>query len=62
MCIDKLMFSETEIRAPLLCCDDVSSMGADNFPSFVLLECATISSPAVQQFFHWFNVICTGPS
>ena len=59
---DNLMFPETERRALLLCCDYFSYMGADNFPSFVLRECATILSPAVQQRFHSFNVICTRPS
>ena len=42
LCIDNVTFSETEIRTLLLRCDDSSSMGADNIPSFVLRECATI--------------------
>ena len=51
ICTDNLTFSETEIRTFLLRCDDLSSMGADNVPSFNLRKCATILSPAVQQLF-----------
>ena len=51
LCIDNVTFLETEIRTLLLRCDDSSSTGADNIPSFVLRECATILSPAVQQHF-----------
>ena len=60
--IDNVTFSETEIRTLLLRCDEPSSMGADNIPSFVLRECATVSSPAVQQLFHWITKNCTWPS
>ena len=59
LCIDNVTFSGTKIRTLLLRCDDSSSMGTDNFPSFVLHECATIlSSPAVQQLFYWANKNC----
>ena len=51
LCIDKVTFLETEIRTLVLRCDDSSSMGADNIPSFVHRECATILSPAVRQLF-----------
>ena len=43
-------------------CEDSSSMGADNIPSFVLRECATILSLAVQQLFYWVTKNCTWPS
>ena len=62
LCIDNVTVSETEIRTLLLRCDDSSSMGADNIPSFVLRECATILSPAVQQLFYWVTKNCTWPS
>ena len=50
--IDNVTVSETEIANLLLHCDDLCSMGADNISSFVLRECATILSLAVQQLFY----------
>ena len=43
-------------------CDDWNSMGADNIPSFILHESATIFSPAVQQLYSWVTKNCTWPS
>ena len=62
LCIDNVTVSETEIRTLLLRCDDSCSMGADKIPSFVLRECATILSPAVQHLFYWVTKNCTWPS
>ena len=59
--IDNVTVSETEIRTLLLRSDDSCSVGTDNIPSFVLRECATILSPAVQQLFYWVTKNCTWP-
>ena len=61
LCLDNVTFSETEIRTLLLRCDDSSSMGADNIPSFVLREYATILYLAVQQLFYCVTTNCTWP-
>ena len=62
LCIDNVMFFETEIRTLLLRCNDSSSMSAGNISSFVLRGCATILCPAVQQLFYWGTNNCTRPS
>ena len=62
LCIDNVTVSETEMKILLLRFDDSCSMGADNIPSFVLRDCATILSPAVQQLFYWVTNNCTWPS
>ena len=60
--IGNVTVSETETRTLILRCDDSSSMGSDNIPSFVLREFATILSPAVQQLFYWVTKNCSWPS
>ena len=58
LCINNVTVSKTEIRILLLRSDDSCSMGAENVPSFVLRECETFLSPAVQHLFYWVTKNC----
>ena len=45
--------SPNEIHDALLSCDDSTSTGSDQIPSFVLRSCANILTPAICSLFSW---------